>query len=267
MVPQWLYNKTVCCYDLETDYIPTSQIFCNGISVISFDSEGIPSVVPSKVYTQYWTPYSNGSLMQAVSVINSCDFNIAHNGISFDELEIKRHLGVTLTSKTLDTLIISKLMFSKDELMSMDPRLGVDKNIWGRYSLKAWGQRMGDFKLDYDDFSHLNKEMTIYCNQDVDLTVSLFLHLLEQDFFPLQNVIELEHKTAEIIAQQVKHGFYIDIVKARELNTSLLQEKGEISREVLEIFLPKFLKQGKPLKYGRASKVKKYLPNPGYKGW
>jgi hypothetical protein len=265
MIPEWLRGKTVAVYDLETDFIPTTQIFMCGVGIISFDNLGVPTIADSKIYTAKWAPYTNGSLMQAITIINSCDYNVAHNGVGFDEPEVTKHLGTGLTSITLDTLIISKIMISKDELFSMDIGLGLDKDLYGSYSLKAFGQRLGDAKIDYEDFSEMNEEMAIYCNQDVDLTVRLFINLINRDNFPLWNVVELEHKAAAIIAEQTKFGFYLDIDKARKLNTELLTEKGNLARELATIFKPKWLKDGPVKTYKKLSKVRKYLPNKDYK--
>lgn len=268
MAPEWLWGKTLAVWDLETDYIPTTTIFCNGVSIVSISDKGDITIdSPSKVYTAYWTPYTNGSLMEAISIINKCDYAVAHNGIGFDHGEVVKHLGATITAKPLDTMIISKIMFSKDQLMAMDPGLGVDSALWGRFSLKAWGQRLNDFKIDYEDFSHLNETMADYCNQDVDLCAKLLINLLERENFPLEAVVDIEHKAAAIIADQTAAGFYIDIDRTRELNTKLLTEKGELARQLAEIFSPKFLRDNAPKQYAKPSKVKKYLPNPNFKGW
>lgn len=264
MIPKWLWNKRIGVYDLETDYIPTTQIFCNSISFINIDAHGNYTITPASVYTQYWTPYTNGSLIQSVTLLNECDYVCAHNLMSFDIVEVPKHLGTVLTAQPLDTLILSKLIFSQDELYRIDDTLQIDSTLHGGYSLKAFGQRFGDHKIDYTDFSHLNKEMAIYCNKDTDLAAQLLIFLLEKPNFPPQEVIELEHKAAKIIQEQTEAGFYIDIDHLKELNSTLLKEKGELARELSTMFSPKFLKQGNPKKYKKLSKSRKYLPNTKY---
>ena len=111
----------------------------------------------------------------------------------------------------------------------------------------------------------MTEEMAIYCNQDVNLTSKLLLHLLSQENFPLEKVVTIEHQAAAIIAEQERYGFYIDIEKARALNTALLTEKLNLSTELLEIFHPKWLKDGPVKEYKKLSTVKKYLPNNHYK--
>lgn len=264
MIPQWLWNKRIGVYDLETDYIPTTQIFCNSVSIIDIDAFGNYTVTPSRVFTKHWTSYTTGSLMEAIALLWTCDYICAHNLVAFDALEILKHQGITLPGKPLDTLILSKIIFSKDDFYGMDPQLGIDADLIGSYSLKTFGQRFGDFKIDYNDFSHLSEEMTIYCNKDTDLAVKLLLFLLEKENFPIEAVVDIEHRAAKIIAEQTEFGFYLDIEKANALNTALLKEKGELSRELLDIFKPKFLKDGKVKVYAKPSTVRKYYPNANY---
>lgn len=264
MVPKWLYGKRIGVFDLETDFIPTTMIFCNSIAFIDIDEHGNVSTTPAKVFTYKWTPYTNGSLMESITLLNECDWVAAHNLMSFDLQEVRKHLHIDFNTGFLDTLILAKLIFTQDDLYAMDPQLKISKENYGGYSLRAFGERLGDFKIDYTDFTHLNEEMAIYCDKDTDLCMDLLLFLLGKEEFPPYNVVDLEHKAANIIAAQTEAGFYIDIEKARALNTSLLKEKGDIARELSTMFDPKFLKDGKVKTYAKESKVKKYLPNTKY---
>ena len=264
MIPKWLHGTRIGIYDLETDYIPTTEIFCNSVSILDIAEDGSYTVTPARVFTQFWTPYSTGSLMESVTLLDTCNYVCAHNLMGFDLPEVKKHLGVTLKGTPLDTIILAKLIFTKDDLFGIDASLKIDKDQYGSYSLKAFGQRLGDFKIDYSDFSHLNAEMAIYCDKDTDLATQLLIFLLEKEEFPLEEVVTLEHKAAAIIAEQTALGFYFDVDSARTLNTKLLTEKLEIATELAETFHPKFLKEGPVKSYKKLSKVKKYLPNNHY---
>lgn len=265
MIPDWLLGTKIGCFDLETDFIPTTMIFCNSIVILEISTEGTITISPPRGYTYKWTTYAQGSLLESVEVLNSCDFISAYNLNGFDLHEIPKHLGVGLTARQLDTMILSKLVYSKDELMSMDPALGLPSSLWGRYSLKAFALRLGgDEKIEYEDFTHLNKEMFEYCNRDTEVAAELLKHLLLNCDFPLEQVIEVEHRAANIVYEQGVMGFYLDITKARALNTSLLTEKLELATELATIFSPKFLKDGKVKSYKKLSTVKKYLHNTSY---
>jgi len=264
-LPEWLWDKTIAVYDLETDPIETTKIYMSGVGILTVGSVGDYTYTPSRVFTGVWAPYSTGSMLEAVALINSCDYRAGFNSVGFDDMEVRKHLGVIFTNQHLDGLIISKLIFSKDDLFAMDPKLGVDKALWGSYKLKAFGQRLGDFKLDFEDFSEMTHEMATYCNRDVDLTAHLLMFLLEHESCPLQAVIDIEHAAAAIIAEQTFFGFYLDIDKTRALNTKLLREKGELHRELSAIFTPRWLRDGPEKSYKKPSQTRKFLPNHNYK--
>ena len=265
MIPKWLHNKRIAVVDIETDPIPTTKIHMIGVGVLEIDSEGNSSYEPSKAFTCIYTPYSKGSLLESIALINTCDYVAHHNGVGFDLPEIEKHLSTKITLPSLDTIILGKIMYSKDELFTIDAKLNLPKDLWASYSLKAFGMRLGgQGKIEFEDFENMTEDMAIYMNQDVDLTAELLLHLLQQENFPLEEVVDIEHKAAAIIAEQTKYGFYIDIEKARELNTALLKEKGELARELAEVFKPKWMKDGQPQVYKKKSIVRKYLPDNNY---
>ena len=265
-IPKWLWGKRIGVWDLETDYIPTTLIYMNGVAFIDIDSTGNSVVTPSRTFTHKWTHYSHGSLMESIGLLKGCDYIAGHNLCGFDIPEVAKHLGLEISIPVLDTLILAKVMISKDELYGIDATLGIVDDIdWSRpYALDAFGKRLGNNKILFKEFSEMTEEMQIYCDQDVNLTCDLLLHLLNQENFPLEAVVTIEHKAAAIIAEQTKYGFYLDIDKTKALNTALLKEKGELFRELSAVFKPKWMADGKPLTYKKKSIVKKYLPNTKY---
>lgn len=260
MIPTWLKDKRIAVWDIEADWIPSTEIYCISVAIVCNGE----IVERAKVYTQYWTPYSNGSLMQAMSIVNSCDYQSGHNTIGYDIPMIQQLLHGEVTPPSLDTLLLAKIIFSKDDLFAMDAGLGVDKDQWGGYSAKAFGQRMGDFKIDFAAFDALTEEMAVYCDQDTNLTARLLIFLLNKWNFPNEEVVLIEHQAATIIAEQTLYGFYLDIGMAKTLNTKLLKEQGELARDLAEIFGPKFLHDGPQKTYAKRSKVRKYLADPSY---
>lgn len=266
MIPKWLHNKRLAVFDLETDFIPTTLIYMNGVAFIDIDNFGEVTITPSKTYTYKWAQYSNGSLLESMALLQDCDFLVGHNLIGFDIQQVRQHLGIALTTPVLDTLILSKIIFSKDELYAIDISLGILEIVdWTRpYALDAFGKRLGDNKIVFKEFDKMTEEMQIYCDQDVNLTSNLLLFLLSKENFPLEAVITIEHQAATIIAEQERFGFYLDIEKTRELNTKLLTEKLSLATELSTIFHPKWLKDGKEKAYKKKSIVRKYLPNKNY---
>ena len=50
----------------------------------------------------------------------------------------------------------------------------VPPNQRGAASLKAWGLRLADHKINFKDFSEYSEEMLEYCKQDVAVTTKLW---------------------------------------------------------------------------------------------
>jgi DNA polymerase I len=66
----------------------------------------------------------------------------------------------------------------------------------GGHSLRAWGERLGDYKDDFTDFdSGLSDEMISYCRQDVAVTVKLY-HRLTRELQDYGLSVDLEHQVA-----------------------------------------------------------------------
>jgi DNA polymerase I-like protein with 3'-5' exonuclease and polymerase domains len=97
--------------------------------------------------------------------------------------------------------------------------------------------------------------MEHYCIIDTEVTADLFLHLEKE----LKNkefggeCVELEHKVAAIIAQQVRNGFRLDVVYAISLVTEVKGRLAEIYASMQERWPPYHLerfseKTGKRLK-------------------
>jgi hypothetical protein len=82
---------------------------------------------------------------------------VGHNIIGFDGPILSKVWGVKIPiSKVRDTLVMSRLL---------NPQLE------GGHSLRAWGERIGEYKDDFTDFDGgLSDEMVTYCKQDVTVT-------------------------------------------------------------------------------------------------
>ena len=144
---------------------------------------------------------------EGIDFANFCDtvdLFVFHNGIAFDVPVINRLLGKRIDpSKVLDTLVVSRF---------------IDYNLQGGHSLKAWGKRLSDFKMDFNDFSKFSQEMVDYCHQDVALTVKLY-----QRFLPVlkdqtqQEAIKVEHDIQILCEEMHNNGFFFDKEKAEHL--------------------------------------------------
>jgi DNA polymerase I-like protein with 3'-5' exonuclease and polymerase domains len=171
---------------------------------------------------------------------------IAHNLIGFDGPVLKRCWGVTIPAKKAkDTLILSRLY---------------NPNLDGGHSLKAWGERIGESKIDYEQrWKELGLEgncydnpdlplMFEYCKQDVAVLVKaeqLIDKMLDEAKFS-DECRKLEHDVAIIIQKQHEHGFKLDIQKAQGLLATLSGKMVDIENQLQTIFPPIIEEMKKP---------------------
>ena len=195
--------------DIETDDIKASVIHC--IVAKNIDKGDVLS-------------WHGDTLKDFAKWSESVDIFIMHNGISFDAPILNKLTGSKIKlSQVRDTLILSQLS---------DPMLE------GGHSLKAWGQRLGFGKIEYNDFSHFNEEMLKYCIQDVELTYKLYKHLLPTLKKYSKKSMLLEHQVRAIVNRQEENGFKLDIEQADKLCARLEEEADKIEKELQKIFPP-----------------------------
>ena len=152
---------------------------------------------------------------------------VGHNSISYDAVHSARLVGGTANiSNTVDTLILSYLY---------DPALA------GGHSLESWGERLGDPKGDFNDFSKYSPEMDVYCQQDVRLgkkvAKALWQRMLRMGFSELS--CEIEHQIREVVDEQQRAGWYFDIPGAQSLVSQLRAEQSALEGPILELFPPR----------------------------
>jgi DNA polymerase I len=158
------------------------------------------------------------------AVIDAADVVVGHNIIGFDGPVLSRVWGVTIPlSKVRDTLVMSRLW---------NPQLD------GGHSLRAWGERLGDYKDDFTDFdSGLSDEMISYCRQDVAVTVKLY-HRLTRELQDYGLSVDLEHRVAFIMKRQENNGFKLNVPEAVSLLAELKDRMSVITDEMQAIFPP-----------------------------
>lgn len=214
-------------FDLESDGLlyEASRIHC--LVAIDIDTGDIHQFEPSKV------EQGLRLLMQAEQVIG-------HNVISFD-LPLASRLYPWFhvhRDRVVDTLTLSRLLYPNLSDLDQKPSAKVERKLTGSHSLKAWGQRLGFHKLDYDGgWEQFSSEMLEYNVVDAEVTVRLFKLLLGTEGYS-QRAVDLEHQVAHIIAQQERQGFAFDEPAARSLTATLLARRAELESELQDAFPP-----------------------------
>lgn len=154
---------------------------------------------------------------------------IGHNIIGFDVPVVKKFLGADVfkNCKLTDTLVLSRLL---------------NPILEGGHSLKNWGTKLGQNKIQFEQFDFLSDDMLKYCRNDVALTEKLYKFLMRKmtDF---GESIELEHKVAEIIQKQHDNGFLIDVVSAYELQAKFQEDMNDLTTEVRKSFPPEKIEE------------------------
>jgi DNA polymerase I-like protein with 3'-5' exonuclease and polymerase domains len=148
--------------------------------------------------------------------------------------------------QVLDTLVVSRLIWT--DLEDIDQRAikrgkrppeFKDKRLTGRHSLEAWGYRLGEFKGEFTGpWDTFTPEMADYGLQDPEVTLKLVEKIEEQNY--AEEAIRLEHRVAEIIFLQERHGFWFDRDAAERLEVELTAEVASLEDQLREAFQPWF---------------------------
>ena len=202
-----------CIWDIETDGLKPTVIWC------------LCAIKDDKMYTlEMPTKEMVEELFADVTE------HVGHNLINYDIPAVERLLGVNVSGKVTDTLVLSRLY---------NPQLD------GGHSLDAWGQRLKFPKGDYYDWSALTPEMVEYCQQDVRVTERVYEVLVKELSEFGTDSIDLEHDVQCAISKQIRNGWLLDERKATDLVAQLQEKQNEIEEQVHKAFtpLPTFVKE------------------------
>jgi DNA polymerase I-like protein with 3'-5' exonuclease and polymerase domains len=142
-------------------------------------------------------------------------------------------------ARIIDTLITTRLIWPKEKLYDMDTEqyTQVPPKLRGSASLKAWGYRLSDYKIDFKDFKEYSEEMLAYCVQDVNVTTQLFKHTQKQSCS--EAALKLEHDFALAIEKQIRSGFPFDVDACLDLVDDLRTKQAVLETNLKGLFPPK----------------------------
>jgi len=230
----------------------------NGLNELVLDRKGNPHTEADRIHVLVTKDIDTGSvevyredaIADGVNALCDADLIIGHNIMLYD-IPILERSTHTISSKAYDTLIISRMMYPDKA-----------EHPLGGNSLKAWGEKLGEYKSDYQGgWDEWNQEMEDYCIQDVHVSEKIFKYQL--DFIRKnEKPVRLEHMVTKIIANQIENGFGFDLESAQILERDLMFEKASIEDRMRSIF-PDKIHIRYSEKTGKRLKDKVEVFNPG----
>ena len=230
-------------FDVEGNDLLDNCTTIHCLVVKDLDSGGIQSYVQDEV-------------PEGVRVLEEATETWSHNGIKYDVPVLQKLHDFQPRGLVRDTLVCLRLI--RPDTYDLDTplvkRQQMPQNLMGSHSLSAWGHRIGVHKTDYrGGFEVYSEEMRAYCVQDVEVLAELVKRIESKNYS--QQAIDLEHQFAELIFQQERNGFGINLEKAHELHRDLMARHSEIEDLLQEAFPP------------RIQKMKSRWWNSGGKSW
>jgi DNA polymerase I len=185
--------------------------------------------------------YGPDSIAAGLEHLATADVLIGQNILFFD-IPVIRKLYPFYTfaaARIIDTLITTRLIWPKEKLYDMDTEqyTQVPPKLRGSASLKAWGYRLSDYKINFKNFKEYSEEMLAYCIQDVNVTTQLFRHTQKQTCS--EAALKLEHDFALAIEKQIRSGFPFDVDACLDLVDDLRTKQATLEADLKELFPPK----------------------------
>ncbi len=219
-------NERWLVFDIETDNLYDNVTLTHCIVIYDITAQ------------QTFT-YGPDNITAALDHLATADVLLGHNVIFYDLPVLEKlYPQFKHNARVIDTLICTRLIWPKELLYDLDieqyPQ--VPKNLRGSASLKAWGWRLADHKIDFKDFKEYSQEMLDYCVQDVQVTKKLWEHIVKQNY--QQASLKLEHDFALAINRQIRAGIPFDVDAALDLVDDLRAKEAELVNHLKQIFPP-----------------------------
>ena len=212
-------------FDIETDglYDQATKTFC----IVIYD------VTRAETFA-----YGPDRIDDAIAHLATADVLIGHNIIFYDLPVLQKLHSFVAKARIIDTLICTRIIWPKEKLYDLDIEQypNVPVKIRGNASLKAWGWRLADNKIDFKDFSEYSEEMLTYCKQDVHVTLKLYKHIVKEKY--PESALRLEHDFALAINKQIRAGVPFDVDACLDLVDNLRRKKVELEEQLKQIFPP-----------------------------
>lgn len=216
-------------------------------------------------------------IAEAIRLLNLADKQYFHYGHGFDFPALKRSYsefspkpGAMMDTVTMATAVYRNIkgMDFAAMMKGKRPEGFANRQLVGKHSLKAWGERLGVLKGSIADDSGITDwtlwtpELEDYCVQDVTVTVALLKLLLSGRNLELHpfHCHELDNGFQHLMARQERQGFVFNEAAAIDLYGGLQQNLVQLEGELKTIF-PPFFAKGKRFVPKRDNKKSGYTAN------
>ncbi len=155
-------------------------------------------------------------------LLNSCDFLVGHNFVSFDLPKvIRRFIDKDFPlEKIRDSLILSR-MFKADRIQG--------------HGLESWGEQLGVLKPGIDDWSKFTPEMLDRVKKDVEINYRLY-EKLKREFKTTDRAVKLEHYSQHELDKMGDFGFWFDLPSADILYAQICSKEDELLKQLQQDF-------------------------------
>jgi DNA polymerase I-like protein with 3'-5' exonuclease and polymerase domains len=228
IVPANVVVSNGAAFDIEGDGLLNTVTKIHCIVIVELDSNRIHEYRPEQIDA-------------GLEHLSRLDYLVGHNILDYDLRALRKLRGWVPKPdcRVVDTLIAGRLILPHlpdldDQAAAMgDPKLG---KLRGRYSIEAWGARLGMPKVsvDLEDFSLFTPEMMERCVSDtlIDKRVWQFL---QPDGYS-QYALELEHRVAPICDEIAAAGIYFDSAAAEQRRQQWTTRRAELEAQLLKQF-------------------------------
>jgi hypothetical protein len=192
---------TIYIADIEADGLRPTKIHC--ISVKNYKTKERFHFTDMGDFEDWWAPQDHLHITW-----------VFHNGLAYDVPNINKLTNVVISEdKVIDTMVVSKLRNYKQ---------------YKTHSLDEIGGSLGFPKTKYTGgWDVYTKEMGDYCDDDVDVTETIFEDQYAFIFAPENAMcLRTEHDSAKFCYEMHKNGFPFDKKAAEEMLAEIRHEMG-----------------------------------------
>lgn len=141
---------------------------------------------------------------QLCAYLETFDVLIGHHSIAFDFAALRKVYGWDYRGQKIDTLLMSRM-----QRPNRERPIGFKGK--GPHSVEAWGHRLGQHKVEHEEWDRYSPEMLHRCAEDARIQVKIYEALLEEGAGEgWEKAHLLNHKLFHYLQMQEEYGWMVD---------------------------------------------------------